>query len=224
MTIAIEMSENQRHRTMLCAGLSGFFEVGASHPLDYIKTCMQRKSPVDWRNCYKGVTSRWCSVIPMRGVLWTVKREGATMKAGLMQKCGVLGATAGIGQTLFDLPMENVKTQLMMDRGKGSVVYSPQRLTRGCVPNALRNCVLCTCILGGVYSGGGTLPHLFAGSVLGCVLSHPFDWAKTIVQSDGCLRTSDVRKCMTGVVPRAMITPMNILVSFTVFQWFDAGK
>lgn len=225
MTLGQKNLHHRRDKTFLTAAFSGCVEVGCSHPLDYIKSSLQRNRHMQWRSCYSGVTTRLCSVIPMRGVLWTAQHEGARMtQFSMVEKCGLLGCGAGVCQTLFDLPCENVKLQLMLGT-KDRLSYSPRRLVLGGVPNTLRNMVLCTCILGGAFSplGGGGLPALFAGSALGCLLSQPFDYAKTVLQSRGTLCYTDFtsRQCMTGWLPRATITPLNILVSYSVFRCFE---
>ena len=93
---------------------SGLIEVSITHPIDYCKVCLQKREAPVLRRCYAGVTSRWCSVLPMRGVLWTAKQHGAHMHhKSLFEKCTVMGSMCGAIQSVVDCPIENVKLQKM---------------------------------------------------------------------------------------------------------------
>ena len=189
-----------------------------THPIDYCKVCLQKREAPVLRRCYAGVTSRWCSVLPMRGVLWTAKQHGAHMHhKSLFEKCTVMGSMCGAIQSVVDCPIENVKLQKMAG---AEVNYSPQRLSRGFSVNCARNILLCTGIMAGAL-GTSTSYGLLAGSIAGCVLSQPFDYLKTMVQSreGDVMKALRIRDCMRGWHTRAIMTPINVCISYQVFQF-----
>ena len=207
--------------TTFAAGCaSGFIEVSLTHPLDVLKMNMQRGSTPNWQRCYAGVATRWTSVLPMRGILWSAKRHGSNMSGNILGKSTVLGSACGAAQSIIDVPMENIKFQKQLMQGGNSVSYAPGNLCRGVVPNVLRNMVLCSCILGGALSEASL--GLPIGAAFGCILSQPLDYVKSMHQSN-MADAINMRHCMRGWLPRAMMTPVNICVSYGVFHFIESN-
>lgn len=192
--------------------LSGLVEVTVTHPLDSAKTCLQQRRAFVAKHMYRGVTSRWSSVLPMRGILWSAQKEGRRVlsDASRVEKSVVIGSAAGACQSVVDIPAENIKLQRM--RGL-DVQYNVGALSRGVVPNTLRNMVLCTGIVAGSLTGHTCGVAL--GSFVGCITSQPFDYMKTAQQSSISMRACDVMK---GWQFRAFITPLNMLIGYNVFK------
>lgn len=200
-------------RHVLAGGIGGIVEITCTHPLDYVKISMQQNKKMAFRELYRGVTSRYMSVFPMRSILWGCRNTGNRLlkDKNIIQKGGAIGMTAGILQTFVDAPLENIKVQKMY---YNKVDYSPSRLIQGFAPNMARNIILCSGIVTGSFFD--ETYGLLAGSAVGCLLSQPFDYIKTM-QNTGM--AGSYTNIMRGWQFRMAITPLNMLIGYNIYKW-----
>ena len=201
------------HNPILAGGIAGLVEVSFTHPLDYMKVSIQQNKKIVFREFYRGITSRYTSIFPMRGILWGCRKKGKKhlKDSSFIQKSGAIGSVAGFLQTFVDAPLENIKIQRMYNN---QVTYKPSTLTRGFVSNMGRNMILCSGIIGGSF-----IDHPFGlifGSFVGCVASQPFDYIKTIRQTG---IEPNYRHIMKGWYYRAAITPINMFIGYNVYKF-----
>jgi len=201
------------HNPILAGGIAGLVEVSMTHPLDYMKVSIQQNKRILVKEFYRGITSRYTSIFPMRGILWGCRKKGKKYlkDTGIIQKSSAIGGVAGFLQTFVDAPLENIKIQRMYCN---TVNYNPTYLTRGFMPNMWRNMILCSGIIGGSF-----ISHplgLIAGSFLGCIASQPFDYIKTIRQSG---IKPNYNHIMKGWYYRAAITPINMFIGYNVYKF-----
>jgi Mitochondrial carrier protein len=120
----------------IAGGISGVFEVSASHPLDVVKTAMQDKATSvekvrmnsyqylldrfrrgGIRHMYHGYIPRVIGVIPMRAMFWGAQSityrqlEPYGMKESM--RATLAGLAGGLAQTLIDNPIEVMKTRMI---------------------------------------------------------------------------------------------------------------
>ena len=198
---------------ILAGGLSGLVEITCTHPLDYMKVSLQQNKKIVFREFYRGIFSRYTSVFPMRSILWGCRNTGVRIlkNRNIIEKGGAIGSSAGILQTFVDAPLENIKIQQMY---YNKVDYNPSRLVRGFMPNMARNVILCCGIITGSFVDDKI--GLLAGSAIGCLLSQPFDYIKTMQQTG---IGGDYSNIMKGWHYRIAITPLNMLIGYNIYKF-----
>ncbi len=198
---------------ILAGGLSGLVEITCTHPLDYMKVSLQQNKKIVFKEFYRGILSRYTSVFPMRSILWGCRNTGVRIlkNRNIIEKGSAIGSTAGVLQTFVDAPLENIKIQQMYHN---KVDYSPKNLIRGFTPNMARNIILCCGIITGSLVDDKV--GLLAGSAIGCLLSQPFDYIKTMQQTG---IEGEYKNMMRGWQYRIAITPLNMLIGYNIYKW-----
>ena len=198
---------------IIAGGIAGLVEISCTHPLDYMKVSLQQNKKIVFRELYRGILSRYTSIFPMRSILWGCRNSGNKLlrNRSIIEKGSAIGSTAGTLQTFVDAPLENIKIQQMYNN---KVNFSPSNLTRGFLPNMTRNIILCCGIITGslVDDKWG----LLAGSAIGCILSQPFDYIKTIQQTN---IKPDYTNIMRGWQYRIAITPLNMMIGYHIYKF-----
>ena len=149
----------------------------------------------------------------MRSILWGCRNTGVRIlkNRNIIEKGSAIGSTAGVLQTFVDAPLENIKIQQMY---YNKVDYSPKNLIRGFTPNMARNIILCCGIITGSLVDDKV--GLLAGSAIGCLLSQPFDYIKTMQQTG---IKGEYKNMMRGWQYRIAITPLNMLIGYNIYKW-----
>jgi hypothetical protein len=182
------------------AGISGIIEASTTHPLDRIKTEMQRLTLVKAPSSslpsavtsiyssggipsfYAGLLPRLIGIVPMRLVYWGTLNTMNRLTVGKDKVIQFLvpGIVAGFAQTCIDNPIEVFKIKLMT--GASNIPLGT--LYNGFVPCLCRNIMFAITVGISTKTYGKEHPF-FAGAVggfLGSFISQPFDVVKTELQ------------------------------------------
>ena len=166
------------------AGIIGCTELLATYPIDYLKTLRQsgNNNRLFWSNPYRGVTSRFAAIIPVRMVFWgsysiTQTQKWSPNKSALFM---------AICETAVDFPPEQVKVQRMLSPKPLSI---RQCFVRHSVYPSItslfsRNLLFMWCYQH-VYQSTKDSSYWSASiaGAVGSIISHPFDTLKTHYQS-----------------------------------------
>jgi hypothetical protein len=183
----------------LSAGLSGIAEALTTHPLDRMKTEMQRlaldKSKANIQagltsiyrtggvsNFYAGLVPRLVGIVPMRLTYWSTLKTMNDLTKGQNRFLEFVapGLVAGAVQTVIDNPIEVFKTKLMT----GATTVRLANLFDGFTPTILRNITFAIVVGASTKLFGQDRPFLAGacGGFMGSIISHPFDVVKTEMQ------------------------------------------
>lgn len=183
----------------LSAGLSGIVEALTTHPLDRMKTEMQRlsldKSKANIQagltsiyrtggvsNFYAGIFPRLVGIVPMRLTYWGTLHTINDLTRGKSKFLEFVapGLVAGAVQTVIDNPIEVFKTKLMT----GATTVRFANLYDGFTPTILRNMTFAVVVGASTKLFGQDDPFLAGacGGFIGSIVSHPFDVVKTEMQ------------------------------------------
>ena len=192
---------------MIAGGISGFFEVTTTHPIDLLKTKMQESSkrndignPLKWmKNYYKttGITGiysgyipRILGIVPLRVVFWGSQEISNEYLKPLIKKDEwryiLSGVIAGSTQTILDVPIENLKVRMMTS--KTDFLSKTKNLYAGYYPNLYRNIcftVFLNCFIHIGNDHESPVEDFFraaTGAMVGCIISQPLDYIKTQLQ------------------------------------------
>lgn len=187
----------------ISAGLSGIVEACSTHPIDRVKTEMQRlaleKRPSGIFQAigsiysgdkllgfYKGLVPRIVGIMPMRLVYWGTlnSMNEYTANSGVDNRFFQFvlpGMVAGAVQSVVDNPIEVFKTKLMT--GASHVQWN-RRLYDGFTPLICRNVIFAVCVGFSTKVYGRDHPFFSAaiGGMLGSIVSQPLDVIKTEMQ------------------------------------------
>jgi hypothetical protein len=188
----------------LSAGLSGIVEACSTHPMDRIKTEMQRlaldKQESDVaaairsifaaegsiKGFYQGLVPRIVGIMPMRLAYWGTLNTmndvtSASGSSNMFLQYFLPGIVAGSVQSMVDNPIEVVKTKLMT--GAKQVSFN-HRLYDGFTPLLCRNIVFAIHVAVATKVFGKEHPFLSAamGGMIGSIVSQPLDVIKTEMQ------------------------------------------
>ena len=151
------MDYDSMYYNMIAGGISGFFEVTTTHPIDLLKTKMQESSkrndignPLKWmKNYYKttGITGiysgyipRILGIVPLRVVFWGSQEISNEYLKPYIKKDEwryiIAGVIAGSTQTILDVPIENLKVRMMTSK---TDFLSKTNLYAGYYPHLYRN-------------------------------------------------------------------------------------
>lgn len=145
---------------------------------------------------YSGIVPRVIGIIPMRIIYWStmIKMNSLVENQKPIVKYVFPGLVAGSVQTILDNPIEAVKIQLMTRGANNTLppilniksIDCIKKLYVGFVPCVLRNSIFAVVVASTVKKYGQKQEHKFMagaiGGLVGSILSHPFDVAKTELQ------------------------------------------
>jgi len=193
---------------LIAGGIAGIVEVTCTHPLDYWKTILQQNKKPKLTNIYRGVLSRYIGVIPMRSVFWTTQNYGKKKfkNNSLLINGFFTGTLTASTQTIIDTPIENIKVNQIYNKNKYIKLY------KGFIPNYCRNVLFCVCSTTGCLIS--PTYGLFTGSIIGCIISQPIDYIKTIQQTG---IKPLIYNYMNGWQYRALISPISMVIGYNIF-------
>ncbi len=220
---------------LLAASFSGVIEVTLTHPLDVIKTLKQQNSsnfkyPNNFLGYYRGYGPRMVGAVPMRTLFWTCQyiyfkeleehysKNKATMMAGI---------GAGATQTIIDTPLELVKIQMIS--GKTLRESLKNNIFSGFTYNLYRNSIFTAFVAYSLYfSKENKWYHMALGGFIGSVVSQPFDYMKTLKQSNQQISFKILFKhfsyhrkyLLVGTWNRALMAFINMGIGGYVFKFF----
>ena len=169
------------------SAISAFTEVLTTHPIDYAKTIVQnnhkKMSGEEWKNAlktpYKGVASRLIGIVPMRVLFWNsldyFKNKGFNPYHAAL--------STSVIQTAIDYPIEQVKTQKIINNSKIIQSFSNVRILEASSTHLIRNMGFAICVNGIIQQDPNSFYHGAMGGFIGSLVTHPFDSLKTWYQS-----------------------------------------
>lgn len=239
--------------------ISSVIENCIVYPLDVFKILRQQRqitlrefirSPLELK--YRGFLYRLYGSVPIRVIFWTsqsayakswedisISRNFKQDNWCMAQKIGFVSALSGLNQTVVDSPFENLKIQQILYGRSFKPSFHIPTLYRGFSFHYLRNSIF---ILG-VY-GMNTLalhpdntthvsPFISGaiGGLCGCVFSQPFDYLKTLRQSNIPIQFKDIltsslhrELCFTGVFPRVLAGTIGMSIGSFVYYYLNKFK
>lgn len=196
----------------LIGPISGIIEVTCTHPLDRIKTEMQKLDLIDskhkhssikhaikniyenkgykgykgYNGFYSGYIPRLVGIMPMRLVYWgTIKTMNDIVehKSKLIQVFAP-GIVTGVAQTCIDNPIEVIKIKLMT--GMQTISYNDmiKNMYKGFTACLLRNIIFAIPTSYSIKTYGKDHPFTAGaiGGLFGSIFSQPLDVVKTEMQ------------------------------------------
>ncbi len=169
-------------------------EIIVSHPIDYIKTMKQKHTnytikDVKIRKIYTGSLPRLIGIIPMRNIFWStqseIKRYLVSNNINHKTNFIYVGSGSAFMQTLFDYPVESMKTKIISNE---KIIIRDLFKYKGYVVNLCRNVIFSSVFTFFCYNNNNNSDNIdnfnsaLVGSVLGSIISQPFDYIKTIKQ------------------------------------------
>jgi hypothetical protein len=167
--------------------VSAVAEVTLTHPLDYVKTIMQNNSKKLRYNeiksllktPYKGVSSRFIGIVPMRVLFWNsldyFKNKGFNpYHAALI---------TSLIQTTVDYPIEQIKTQKIINNCSSLKSFNNVNILPAISTHLIRNIGFAVCVNVIIQQDPDSFYYGAIGGFIGSVITHPFDSLKTWYQS-----------------------------------------
>ena len=188
------------------AFISSILEVIYTHPIDVIKTHQQNSSSFtfNWR-LFKGITVRAVGIVPIRTSFWTGLHISDTL--GIINPLPK-SLLVGMMQTCIDTPIENIKIAQIYDLKKYSFY-------RGFLPHYTRNSLFLYTFIKSNEFFDNKLVSGFTGGFVGSIITHPFDYYKTLIQSNKKITMANYNKVFNGLGARCAICS----ISMTIGNW-----
>lgn len=221
-------NSHNKYKGYIAGGVSGFFEVTLTHPIDIMKTSFQNNQQYGIRDLlsYRGYMARVTGVIPMRTLYWGVQSHSVPYIKPICDNYHqnkyhkyylnfYTGGFAGMVQTLVDCPIESIKVKTITSSGNYQNIYTIKSLYQGFGPTLIRNSLYAGIFFS--YINGEFIGNKFldgaTGGIIASVVSQPFDYIKTCTQSYDkrkkifdIIKETKIRTYYTGVVPRSIVS------------------
>lgn len=214
-------------------------EIVIVHPIDVFKIHYQQNSNFKIRTFmnynfttkYRGFISRSIGILPMRTTFW-VSQDFANKNIQLNNT--ILNYTTkstfvSIAQTLIDCPIENLKIGKI---NNSKITFDYKFFYKGFLPNLIRNNIFAFNVIGFNKLGDEYNYNKFLsgsiGGLLGSILSQPFDYIKTLRQSDKNIKYSDIfntihkKKYMNGCTARSLVCFMSMGIGSLALDFYNS--
>ena len=167
--------------------ISAITEVVTTHPIDYLKTVIQNNPhklkfseiKESLKTPYKGVSSRLIGIVPMRVIFWNsldyFKRKGLNA-----YNAAIL---TSIIQTSVDYPIEQVKTQKIINNNKFTNSFKNIKISHALSTHLIRNMGFAVCVNSIIQKDPNSFYYGAFGGFLGSLITQPLDSLKTWYQS-----------------------------------------
>ena len=196
------MEKNYNNSKVVKAALtSSILEVLYTHPIDVIKTHQQNSFKFKFdKHLFRGISARALGIIPIRTSFWTGLHLSNKLEIkDLLNK----SLFVSLLQTSIDTPIENIKIRQIY-----KISYTP--LYRGFIPHYIRNSIFLYSFISANNYTENKLLAGFSGGLIGSVLSHPFDYYKTLIQSNTDINKNNFYKVYKGVSARSLICCLSM--------------
>lgn len=165
------------------------FEILLTQPLDYWRTAKQLGHAPKIENVMRGMYTRLVGVLPMRAVFWGAQMHVLDACNGMAYAPVFAGLAAASAQTIMEVPFEVFKVRRMESNVKIPLLKTLQECIKGSQWHFARNAGFAVAIatgkhmVDGVSSPSERLGTIAAATIVGTVLTQPFDTMKTRAQS-----------------------------------------
>ena len=163
--------------------ISALTEVVTTHPIDYAKTIIQNNKNINYRNVlktpYKGLSSRLVGIVPMRILFWN-SLDYFHNKGFNPYSSAIL---TSIVQTSVDYPIEQAKTQKMLNNRSFTKSFNNIRIIPALSTHLLRNMFFAVAVNSIINKDKNSYYYGAIGGFIGSVITHPLDSLKTWYQS-----------------------------------------
>lgn len=237
------------HHHIISYTISAILEIIVSHPIDYIKTMKQKHTnytikDVKISKIYTGSLPRLIGIIPMRNIFWSTQSEikRYLISNNINHKTNFLyvGSGSAFMQTLFDYPVESMKTKIISNE---KIIIGDLFRYKGYVANLYRNMIFSSVFTFFCYNNSNNIDNFnsaVVGSVLGSIISQPFDYIKTVKQLPystiyNGIQISDkstyeilifyiknnYKQLFRGSYYRALLSGVSMTTGFCVFNYIE---
>ena len=167
--------------------VSAITEVATTHPIDYLKTIIQNNQNTlklsDLRELlktpYKGVSSRFIGIVPMRIIFWNsldyFKKKGFNVYNAAI--------ITSLIQTSVDYPIEQAKTQKIINNNNFLNSFQGIKISHALSTHLIRNMGFAVCVNAIIQKNPDSFYYGAFGGFLGSLITQPFDSLKTWYQS-----------------------------------------
>lgn len=206
--------------------ISGIMEVGVTHPLDYIKTILQSKSGTVNGNKfhtlgllktpYKGISSKLAGTVPMRILFWCsldyFNSNGFSPVSSAF--------LTSVLQTVIDYPIEQIKTQRMVNNKKFYNSFENINFKLAILPHLLRNIGFTISVYSIIQFDQNSTYHAGIGGFIGSILTQPLDNLKTWYQSGNINYPKHwkLNNYMVGWNYRASVSLLSMNIGWITFN------
>jgi hypothetical protein len=260
---AQQPQKNGQGRRYLNGAMSGIVEVTLTHWIDVLKTRWQAEAKVGqasastksriaaiyknegFKGFYKGYISRVIGIGPMRAVYWGTMDHMTNVLSSYdnlsqTQRLMLAGVGAGAVQSLVDVPIEVVKTQLITGGSNKQDVIKQALQFKGFKSTALRNMgFACVMNFGLNYkrteqtSYVETYLRSMASGFVAAFTTQPLDYVKTKHQQHGGNQDGIIKMLVeigkknptmlwSGGVWRILLSMSTMSVGATVFIFLNS--
>lgn len=217
------MCDDNRMKASL---ISGIMEVGVTHPLDYIKTILQSKTGSKnndsfktislLKTPYKGITSKLAGTIPMRIIFWCSLDKFNSVGINPI----LSGFITSLIQTTIDYPIEQIKTQRMVNNRRVLDSFKNINLKGAIIPHLFRNIGFAITVNYIINKNPDSNYHGAIGGFIGSILTQPLDNLKTWYQSGNILfpKHWKLKNYMVGWNYRASVSLLSMNVGWVTYH------
>lgn len=216
---------------LIAGGLAGVTQVAVGYPLDTVKVCLVSKTPIVWKNVYRG------SMSPMVGAVLINAQTFYTYDYFRSKNLNVFnsGFLVGLGISIIESPVELIKIRMQTST---STTYSGmikeiglRRMYHGFTATSWRNGFALGIYFYSYEKTMGLFTDRITGSLFGgfvagvsCwIIPYPIDYMKTQIQADktykrnmrsyldSTLRTNMFRGILPCIARAALVNPFIFL-------------
>ena len=221
--------------------ISSIIEIGIVHPIDVYKTIYQQNNKYSITKFfnsnmsfkYKGFTSRFIGIVPMRTTFWIsqdyirniINNKKHNKKHNKILESIYIGSFAALCQSIIDTPIEVIKINKINNK-KTSII----NLYNGFNINLIRNSIFASSVYYCNSIGDNYNINKFVtggiGGLIGSIISHPTDYIKTIKQSNInytygqiIFNKNFIKNCMNGVFARTGVCFISMGIGSYIYNY-----
>ena len=206
--------------------ISSIIEVIVTHPLDYVKTLIQKEQTFIFNKnknifqnitkLYTGINSKLIGTIPMRFLFWN-SLEYFNNKKYSKIKASILTSMC---QTSVDFPVEVIKIQKINNNVNWYSSFKHIQLFPSLTSHLMRNTIFTIGVNLTIGNDKNSLYKAGLGAAIGSIISHPFDTLKTWYQSGekNFPKQWTLKNYYRGVGYRTSVSFISINIGWVIYR------